>query len=230
VRRREGPDKKYFWASATVHVVALVLAWWTQVARPRPLELVSYQIEIVSPPAAQEAEEPAPQPEEELVVETPEPTPPPEDAEPDPVVEEPEDVEEKPEPTATPPPPEPEEEAGEPEPEAEAGGEDINVRMEGLRKDYPAYYDNIIRQIHRCLRFRGPGGLETSVYFHITPEGEVGNLRFVDRSGNAEFDFAVMGAVECAGNGRLGPLPEDLRMDRFPVIFEVTSSRRRGPE
>lgn len=229
MRRRERPGSRSLAASATVHVLALVLAWWTQVATPRPMEFETFRIEIVSPPPAQEAEEPAPVQEEELVVETPESTPPPEEPEPDPVVEpEPEDVEEKPESTPTPPPEEPEEEAGDPEPEEETGGENINVRMEGLRRDYPAYYGNIIRQIHRCLRFDGPGGLETTVYFTINPGGGVSDLRFVERSGHAGFDFAVMGAVECAGNGRLGPLPDDLRVDRLPVIFEV-SSRRRSP-
>jgi hypothetical protein len=52
------------------------------------------------------------------------------------------------------------------------------------------------------------------------------NIEFVSRSGNAGFDFAVMGAIECAGQGRFGPLPEDLGWDRFPIIFEVTSTRR----
>ena len=28
-----------------------------------------------------------------------------------------------------------------------------------------------------------------------------------------------MGAVDCAGNGRFGPLPEDLPYDRFPIKF-----------
>ncbi len=39
------------------------------------------------------------------------------------------------------------------------------------------------------------------------------------RSGNTAFDFEAMGAVDCAGNGRFGPLPEDLPYDRFPIKF-----------
>ncbi|MDX1647346.1 MAG: hypothetical protein R3304_09400, partial [Longimicrobiales bacterium] len=39
------------------------------------------------------------------------------------------------------------------------------------------------------------------------------------RSGNAAFDIEALGAVECAGQGRFGPLPEELPYDRFPVRF-----------
>jgi len=232
VRRAQGPGRGSLAASLLLHLLALAVIWATGFARPEPLEFVAYQIEIVSLPAT-ETGEPEPQ-KEELVVETPEP--PPAEEEPPPVVEEePKREEPKPRPTPTPPPPEPEQaekeetpKAPEAEPEAPAGGEGINVRMEGLRRDYPAYYENIIRQIHRCMRFNGPGGLRTTVFFYILPDGSVEDFRFVERSGNVSFDYAVMGAVECAGRGRLGPLPEDLRMDRFPILFEVQSARRSG--
>ena len=229
MKRGERPGKKGLAVSAGIHAVAVVVAWTAQASAPRIQDFVSYEIEIVSPPSAQEAPAPVPIQEEELVVETPDPTPPPEDPEPSPVIEEnPVREEERPEPTPTPPPPEPEEEeAGDPDPAEAEGGEDLNVRMEGLRRDFPDYYLNIIRQIDRCMRFDGPGGLETTVYFVIRGDGSVdGNdIEFVARSGNAGFDFAVMGAVECAGSGRFGALPRDLGWDRFPVVFEVTSSR-----
>jgi outer membrane biosynthesis protein TonB len=227
MRQREGPGKKPLLASVAIHVVAVLVAWTAQVSSPRIADFVTYQVEIVSPPSARQAETPQPV-EEEVVVETPEPLPPPEEPEPEPVVEEePAREEEKPTPTPT-PPPEPEEEAGTPEPDEAEGGEDLNVRMEGLRRDFPAYYENIIRQIGRCMRFNGPGGLKTTVYFIIDKAGTVGgrSIDFVSRSGNAGFDFAVMEAVECAGAGRFGPLPEALGRDRFSVVFEVTSSRR----
>jgi len=211
--------------------VAVAAVWSAQVSSPRVMDFVTYQIEIVSPPPARAAEVPQPVQEEELVVETPDPTPPPEEPEPSPVVEEdPVREESKPESTPTPPPPV-EEEAGDPDPAEEEGGEDLNVRMEGLRRDYPLYYNNIIRQIDRCMRFTGPGGLKTSVYFTIDRDGTVNGraIDFVSRSGNAGFDFAVMEAIECAGKGRFGALPEDLGWDRLPIIFELTSSRR-GPD
>ncbi|MFO8174816.1 MAG: TonB C-terminal domain-containing protein [Gemmatimonadota bacterium] len=234
MRYRDAPGKKSLLASAAIHVVALVLAWYAQASAPDVEDFVTYQIDIVSPPPTQMAETPAPLQEEELVVEAPDPIPPPEEPEPDPVVEEtPTREESRPDPTPTPPlpDPEPEEEAGDPDPSETESGEDINVRMEGLRRDYPAYYENIIRQMNRCMRFNGPGGLKTSVYFEIDRDGNVNPRRveFVSRSGNAGFDFAVMEAVECAGSGRLGALPPELGLDRFPIIFEVTSSRR-APE
>lgn len=231
MRHRERPGKKSLAASAGVHVVALSVAWFAQASTPRPLDFVTYQIDIVSPPPARQAEIAQPVQEEELVVETPDPTPLQEEPEPPPVVEEdPVREEARPEATPTPPPPEPEpvEDAGDPDPSDQPSGEDLNVHMEGLRRDYPGYYENIIRQMNRCMRFSGPGGLKTSVYFTINRDGSVdGNkIEFVTRSGNAGFDFAVMEAVECAGSGRFGVLPEELGFDSFPIIFEVTSTRR----
>jgi hypothetical protein len=232
MRQREGPGKKPLAASAGVHFVALTAAWFAQVSAPAYEDFVTYQVQIVSPPPAREAEVVQPAPEEELVIETPDPTPPEPEPEPPPVVEEdPVREEERPEPTPTPPPPDPEpEEAASPDPGEQPSSEEINVRMEGLRRDFPEYHMNIIRQMNRCMRFNGPGGLKTSVYFVINRDGSVdgGGIEFIARSGNAGFDFAVMEAVECAGAGRFGPLPDELGFDRFPIIFEVTSARR-GP-
>jgi len=187
------------------------------VSSPEPLDLISYEITLVSPPPTQEAEELQPAPEEEVVVETPDPVT---EEDPPPVVEEERREEERPTPTPTPPTETPEE-SGDPEPSEEVGGEDLNVRMEGLRRDFPVYYQNIITQIGRCMRFSGSGRWETTISFYVDHEGMVdGNeLRFVERSGNVDFDYAAMGAVECAGNGRFGPLPEELQLDRIPIIF-----------
>jgi hypothetical protein len=234
MRRREGPRKKSLAASMGVHAVAVAVAWFAQASPPRPLDFITYQVEIVSPPPAREAEIVQPVQEEELMVETPDPTPLQEEPEPPPVLEEdPVREEVRPEATPTPPPPEPEpvEDAGDPDPSDQPSGEDLNVRMEGLARDFPVYYQNIIRQMGRCMRFTGPGGLKTSVFFTINRDGSVDGdrIEFVTRSGNAGFDFAVMGAVECAGAGRFGALPEELGFDRFPIIFEVTSARR-GPD
>lgn len=220
MKYRERPGKKSFFASAGVHVVAILGAFLAQVSDPDFPEFETIAITLVSPPPAQEAPEPEPVVEEEVVVETPEPQP---EEEPDPVVEEetpPE--EERPEPTPTPPPePEPEEETGTPEPSQELSGEDINVRMEGLRRDFPEYYENIIRQIQRCFEYRGGGRLETSIDFFISRDGTVDDstIDFHQRSGNVNFDYAAMGAVECAGNGRFGPLPDELGLDRLPIRF-----------
>lgn len=230
MRHRERPGRRSLLASGLLHVTMIVLAWGFQVRSTDPVEFLSYEITLVSPPPTQETPEPQPAAPEEVVVETPEA---PAEEDPPPVVEEPEPQEERPTPTPTPPPPEPEtEEAGDPEPSEEVGGEDLNVRMEGLRRDYPAYYDNIIRQIDRCFRFAGVGRWETTVSFFIQRDGSVdgGDLRFVERSGNVDFDYAAMGSVECAGQGRFGPLPEELQVDRFPIIFTFRPKGGRDPQ
>lgn len=220
MRRRERPGKKPLYASAGVHVVAVVLAWIAQMPTTNPADFLTYEINLVSPPPSEESPDPSPVVEEEVVIETPEPVA---EEEPPPVVEEEEPrQEERPEPTPTPPPPDPDpvEEAGDPEPSEEISGEDLNVRMEGLSRDFPEYYDNIIRQIQRCFEYQGGGRLETAVVFYISRDGSVdgGSIDFFSRSGNFNFDFAAMGAVECAGS-RFGPLPEDLGYDRLPILF-----------
>lgn len=230
MRVRERPGRRSLLASGLLHASVILMAWGFQVRSTDPLDFISYEITLVSPPPARETSEPQPEQQDEVVVETPENVP---EEEPQPVLEEPEPQEERPSPTPTPPPPEPQpEEAGDPEPSEDVGGEDLNVRMEGLRRDYPAYYDNIIRQIDRCFRFTGTGRWETTVSFYIQRDGTVegGDLRFVERSGNVDFDYAAMGSVECAGQGRFGPLPEELQVDRFPIIFTFRPRRGRDLE
>jgi outer membrane biosynthesis protein TonB len=218
MRYRERPGKKAFYASAGVHVVAILAAFLAQVSNPDYSEFESIQITLVSPPPAQEAPEPTPVMEEEVVVETPEPVI---DEEPPPVVEEDDPPpEERPTPTPTPTPAEPEEEAGDPEPSEDLSGEDLNIRMEGLIRDFPGYYTNIQRQIQRCFEYRGSGRLETSIVFYISRDGSVDgrSIDFHERSGNVNFDYAAMGAIECAG-GRFGPLPDEMARDRLPILF-----------
>jgi outer membrane biosynthesis protein TonB len=220
MRYQERPGKKPLVASVGVHAVAVILAWLAQMPDSRPMDLITYEITLVSPPSTEEAPEPTPVPEEEIVVETPEPPP---VEEPPPVVQE-ERQEQRPTPTPTPPPPQPDpepEESGDPEPAEEISGEDLNVRMEGLRRDFPAYYGNIVRQIRRCMDYRGGGRFETTIFFYILRDGRVDrrSMEFVERSGNVNFDYAAMGAVECAGSGRFGSLPEELGLDRIPIVF-----------
>jgi outer membrane biosynthesis protein TonB len=230
MRRRPDPfDRRSLVASIGVHALLLLLALAsTLVARP-PLEFIAYEIELVSPPPAVQAEIETPAT-EELVVERPEPAPPPE-PEPEPETAEVELPDPPPEPDPDPEPetaapPEPDEEAQpattteEPEEEARESGEDINVRMEGLRRDFPAYYQNIITQIQRCHRWTAGGNWRTTVRFVIRPDGTVTDMSFATRSGNVDFDFEAMGAVDCAGRGRFGPLPEDLPWERLPIQFD----------
>ena len=215
--------------SVGLHGCLFTLAFFTSLIDRSPMEFVTYEIEMVSPPPAVQAEiQPAM---EELVVERPEPTRPieeepeqevvpieePDDPEPElspeedrPTEELTEVEEEEPPPSAPDPPPD----------EIDESGEGINVRLEGVRRDYPAYYNNIIRQIFNCFRWRGGGSWEATVFFMIEREGTVADMRFLSRSGSTAFDFEAIGAVECAGQGRFGQLPDELPYDRLPVQFD----------
>ena len=215
--------------SVGLHGCLFTLAFFTSLIDRSPMEFVTYEIEMVSPPPAVQAEiQPAM---EELVVERPEPTRPIEEEPEQEVVpiEEPDDPgpelspeedrpteelteveEEETPPSAPDPPPD----------EIDESGEGINVRLEGVRRDYPAYYNNIIRQIFNCFRWRGGGNWEATVFFMIEREGTVADMRFLSRSGSTAFDFEAIGAVECAGQGRFGQLPDELPYDRLPVQFD----------
>ncbi len=216
--------------SLAIHAAALVvLIWGVPVLARDPVAYQAIEIRVVSappapaPPPPEDA--PPPAPPEELVVETVEEAVDEEEA----VVP----VEEEappPEPQETAPPevedddpPPPEEEpvpAAADESEQEDGGEDINVRLEGLKRDYPAYYDNIIRQIERCFRPPGGGDRLAVVEFMVHQDGSVSGIDVAERSGSFIFDLAAQEAIECAGRpGRMGPLPEGYTWDVLPVQF-----------
>lgn len=240
IRSPDPFGRKAFLLSVLLHVSVLVAGVYVAREPRQPVAFLSYEIELVSPPPAVRAEEPE-QATEELVVERPEPEPePPAEEEPEEVVplEKPE-PEPEPEPQPEPAPERPPEPAEEetpaatpdapPDEEREISGEDINVRMEGLRRDYPVYYNNIIRQVQRCFRWREGGDWETTVFFVIRRDGTATDIDFLSRSGNAAFDFEAMGAVDCAGNGRFGPLPDELPYDRLPVQFDFRPSGSDAP-
>ncbi len=208
-----------------LHVAVLVPV--LVVARlPEPIEFETVKIHLVSAPPAAVAK-PAP-----AVVET-EPEPEPE--KPPPKVE--------PKPEATPekkPPPEPakkreepkpkvekrpETETSEPKPEAppaDVSGQGLNVATEGKDFPFPDYLENVIIQIHRYLRWDDPTQPQMLIYFEITSDGSVRNVRPLRRSGNPVFDFRVMGAIEAASNRKaFGPLPDGYAADVLPIQLEV---------
>ncbi len=214
-------DRRSMVLSIAFHGSLLALLWASSLYEPTEMTFITYEIELVSPAPALQAEEPTPEPtppepepEDVVPVEDPEPDPPPEE-----VVDEasettPEVAEEVALAAAATTPP---------EEEPDVTGEALNVRIEGLRRDYPQYYENIIRQIRRCFRWTEGGSWQTTVQFYIDREGLVGDdIQFVTRSGSSAFDFGAMGAVECAGRGAFGPLPEDLPFERFPVRFRFS--------
>ena len=224
--------------SATVHSVAIFLAWWTSAVPTQMADFVAFEIELISPPAAELGERTTPPP-EELVIERPtDPVPEPQEETPPAVIEEEAPADEPPTPEATVAPPDvalvddPEPPTSpNPDPDVETPGEDLNVRLEGLRRDYPVYYENIIRQMQRCFRWRGEEDLTAKVYFVINRDGSVSEVDILESSRSIAFDIEAMGAAECAGDrGRLGPLPEALPFDRLPVSFTFSPRAGRGSD
>ena len=216
--------------SVGIHVLALAGLWVGQGFRTAPIEYVTFTMELITEaeladlstaPDEPEVEtpnapppEPEPEPEPEPI---PEPVP---DPEPEPAPPEPEP---EPEPAPTPEP----EVVEQPTPPAEnldisrASTEEMTIRMEGLRQDYPQYYEQIVLQISRCFRWTTGGRWRTIVRFEIQRDGTIpgSSIQFYQQSGNSTFDIQAFGAVECAGAGRLSPLPEDLPYDALPIQF-----------
>lgn len=223
-RSRGRPGTVSFVASAALHLLVLLLLWWSPGAFAGIPEFVVYELTLVEPPPA-ELGESAPAPPERPVVDRPEPEPE-REAPPPPEVRR-----KEPAPRAKDtrePEPKPKEErkatekprGEEPKPEARAAGEGLNVRMEGLRTDYPEYFGHIVRQLNRYFRWRGEGEWEAEVAFVIHRDGSVSDIRWVRRSGNFTFDLEAMGSVESAGRDRsFGPLPDGFPADRLPVSF-----------
>ena len=234
-RRHERVGKGPVAGSVLIHCMAIFLAWWTSAIEREVPNFIVYEIELVSPPAA-ELGDPTPPPPQELVVETPEEAAPePQEEEPPPVIEEADPPpREQPRPEEMAAPPEPDEDptpamSPDPDPDVETPGEDLNVRMEGLRLDYPVYYENIIRQMQRCFRWRGSDDYRASIYFVINRDGSVSGIDVLESSGNTAFDIEAMGAAECAGSrARLGPLPEELPVNRLPIVFKFDPKSGRG--
>jgi outer membrane biosynthesis protein TonB len=226
-------------ASVVLHIGMVGAAWWAHRVADHPFEYMSYEIQMVSlgdpaPPDEVGAPEPP-------VVTTPDPTPPqppppepepippPPEPDPDPLPPPPEpEPEPQPEPEPTPPAPQPPPAAPPPDPQPTppistetATAAEMAIRMEGLRRDFPAYYQHILVEIDRCFRPTVRDRLTTVVRFEILRDGRIpsSSIRLYRRSGNGMFDIEAQGAVECAGNGRLQPLPDDMPMDLLPVEF-----------
>ena len=105
-------------------------------------------------------------------------------------------------------------------PTGDRGTDVATVRTEGIEFPYPAYLQNIVRQI--AQRFDPPrrGALSAEVTFLLRRDGSVADIRMRTRSGNYEFDQEAMGAIEAAARvNAFGPLPDGFPDDVLPVIF-----------
>lgn len=112
-------------------------------------------------------------------------------------------------------------------PEGGRGADVANVSTAGIEFPYPAYLQNIVRQI--ALQFEPPRGasmLRAEVAFLVHRDGSVSGIRLVTRSGSYVFDQTCVGAVEAAGSTRrFGPLPQGFSDDVLPVIFSFDPTR-----
>jgi outer membrane biosynthesis protein TonB len=223
------------------HLVVLSIVWFVQRTAGDFIEYDTYQVEIVTmgppdetevaapePPVVARSQEPPPEPEPE-----PEPVRPIPDPEPEIVAEPEPEPEVTPDPDPEPPPP--------PRPEtppvverppvtAETSTAEMNVRMEGLRRDFPEYYARITARISACFRPTGTPSGSVVLRFEIQEDGSIpsSSIRVQARSGNATLDIQAVGAVECAGRGQLGPLPDDLNSEVLPIQFTFSPSRGAG--
>jgi protein TonB len=198
---------------------------------PAPARPPIYRVDLVAaPPGPRQEGIVAPQPQPQPA--QPAPTPPRAERKPDEMAAPP--TQRPPARTRTPPPPatptpapttkppaatEPAQQAGG-GPTGDRGTDVATVRTEGIEFPYPAYLQNIVRQIAK--RFDPPrrGALSAEVTFLIRRDGSVADIRISSRSGNFEFDQDAMGAVEAAARaGAFGPLPDGFADDVLPVIF-----------
>lgn len=176
------------------------------VAAPRPVRQARPAPEAVQRPA----EQPAP------VAPTPEPAPPKPEPTPAAPVAKPKDREPTPR-TAAPVEPAPG--------EAPNTGVDVaTVKTPGLAFPYPEYLRNIVTQVYRRWdRPRSKSGLQAEIFFLISRDGSVREMRFINQSGNFSFDLGAQGAIEAAGNvNAFGPLPDGFENDVLPVSFFFT--------
>ncbi len=101
-----------------------------------------------------------------------------------------------------------------------------NIATEGREFPFPEYLGNVIVQVKRYFRWSDDSHPRGVIYFEITPDGGVRNIRMARSSGNIRFDIAVQGAVETAGNrGAFGPLPDGYAGAFLPVQIEVEPPR-----
>lgn len=101
------------------------------------------------------------------------------------------------------------------------GEEAVNVQEDGATFAFPAYLQNIIRQVYRYWRPpTGGRALRAEISFVIHRDGAVSDIEWVRKSGDLTFDLEARGAVEAAGRARaFGTLPKRYPRDRLRVSF-----------
>ena len=105
-------------------------------------------------------------------------------------------------------------------PQGGTGTDVATVQLDqGIDFPYPAYLDNIVRQVALNFKPDDPNtGLRAVVFFLIRRDGTVAGVQFRTRSGDYAFDLEARGAIEKAA-GAFGPLPDGFHDDVLPVYF-----------
>jgi outer membrane biosynthesis protein TonB len=196
--------------SLLLHAVVIALLVFASRSMAAPLPPPTYRVTLVaaSAPKAPEREKPAPAKTAEKENRPPPPQP---TTRRKPRVKAPTQTEKKP---PTPP-------SKEPARSEKEGNEAVNVQLDGANTPYPAYFQNIIRQVYRYWRPPSNGkALRAEISFVIHRDGSVSDIEWVRRSGALGFDLEARGAVEAAGRARaFGALPKAYPGDRLSVSF-----------
>jgi hypothetical protein len=105
-------------------------------------------------------------------------------------------------------------------PQGGTGTDVATVQLDqGIDFPYPAYLNNIVRQVAINFKPDDPNtGLRAVVFFLIRRDGTVTGMQFRTRSGDYAFDLEARGAIEKAA-GAFGPLPSEFHDDVLPVYF-----------
>jgi periplasmic protein TonB len=223
--RRHGPGALSLIGSLFVHAAVIAAAFYVSEVAARPEKtdgFKTYRVSIVSPPPQVEGQY-TPVPPKPMVVEAPkapQPKPKPE------VKKKTQQTKTTAPPVATAKKPKDAPVAGHNPKPGSIGGEGLNIDIEGEEFPYPGYLEGIIRGINAYFRWTGDPNLETEVAFYIERDGSVKGIQTRRRSGNINFDFTAIAAIEEAGKrGKFGPLPKDFGRDRLGVQFTFTPNK-----
>jgi protein TonB len=228
VTSREAPMGSSFGAAALLHVGFVAALVFLANRSPSVMPPV-YRVNILAAP-------PGPTREIGIVPSTPTPPPPPtpEPVAPPPLTQPPPvvptftpktpDAAPKPKratPTTAPPPkPSVQQPIAQGGPQGGTGTDVATVQLDnGVDFPYPAYLNNIVRQVALNFKPDDPNtALHAVVFFLIRRDGTLAGVQFRTRSGDYAFDLEARGAIEKAA-GAFGPLPDGFHDDVLPVYF-----------
>jgi outer membrane biosynthesis protein TonB len=219
---RDNPENRVppaaIWGSLGLHVVAIAVFVLFSVSSTPELTAQTYQVRLIAAADLQAPLRETPAPPRQAEEENRPPPPQPTD-DPVPQTELPSVVEEV---------PQVEEPVTEPARADETGEEALNVQTDGARFVDPEYANNIVRQVNRYWRPPDTARpLRAEIMFVIERSGEVVDVEWLQRSGDATFDLEARGAIEAAARADVfGPLPEAFPFDQLQVSFYFDPSSR----